>query len=77
MDKGFISPSSSPWGEPVLFVEKKDKTQQLCVDYRDLNEATIKNKYPIPRINDLFDQLEGACIFSKIDLRSAYFQLKI
>ena len=58
-------------------MEKKDRSQRLCIDYRSLNEVTIKNKYPLPRINDLFDQLEGACVFSKIDLRSGYFQLKI
>src|SRR4051812_12140033 len=77
LQKGFIQPSSSSWGAPVLFVEKKDRSQRLCIDYRSLNEVTIKNKYPLPRINDLFDQLEGACVFSKIDLRSGYFQLKI
>ena len=60
-----------------MFVEKKDRSQRLCIDYRSLNEVTIKNKYPLPRINDLFDQLEGACVFSKIDLWSGYFQLKI
>jgi hypothetical protein len=75
--KGFIRPSSSPWGAPVLFVEKKDGTQRMCVDYRSLNEVTIKNKYPLPRIKDLFDQMKGASIFSKIDLRSGYHQLKI
>src|ERR1043165_4808358 len=75
--KGFIRPSSSPWGAPVLFVEKKDGTLRMCVDYHSLNEVTIKNKYPLPMINDLFDQLEGACVFSKIDLRSGYHQLKI
>jgi hypothetical protein len=67
---GFIHPSSSPWGAPVLFVEKKDRTQQMCVDYRSLNEVTIKNKYPLPRIEDLFDHMKGASVFSKIDLRS-------
>jgi hypothetical protein len=67
-DKGYVQPSSSPWGAPVLFVEKKDRTQRMCIDYRSLNEVTIKNKYTVPRINDLFDQLKGACVFSKIDL---------
>jgi hypothetical protein len=67
-DKGFIRPSSSSWGAPVIFVDKKDDTQRMCVDYRSLNEVTIKNKYPLPRIDDLFDQLRGACVFSKIDL---------
>jgi hypothetical protein len=75
--KGFIRPSSSPWGAPVLFVEKKDGTHRMCVDYRSLNEVTIKNKYPLPGIEDLFDQMKGASIFSKIDLRSGYHQLKI
>ena len=74
---GFIRPSSSPWGAPVLFVKKKDGSMRLCVDYRALNEVTIKNKYPLPRIDDLFDQLKGARYFSTIDLRSGYFQLKI
>jgi hypothetical protein len=75
--KGFICPSSSPWGAPVLFVEKKDETQRMCVDYRSLNEVTIKNMYPLPRIEDLFDQMKGANVFSKIDLRSGYHKLKI
>jgi hypothetical protein len=75
--KGFICPSSSPWGAPVLFVGKKDETQQMCVDYRSLNKVTIKNKYPLLRIDDLFDQMKGASVFSKIDLRSGYHQLKI
>jgi hypothetical protein len=77
LEKGFIHPSSSPWGAPVIFVPKKDGTQRLCVDYRALNEVTVKNKYPLPRIVDLFDQLHGACVFSKINLRSGYHQLKI
>jgi hypothetical protein len=77
LEKGFICPSSSPWGAPVIIVPKKDGTQRLCVNYRALNEVTIKNKYPLPRIDDLFDQLRGACMFSKIDLRSGYHQLKI
>ncbi|WVZ51702.1 hypothetical protein U9M48_002817 [Paspalum notatum var. saurae] len=77
LGKGFIWPSSSPWAFPVLFVDKKDGTRRMCVDYRALNDVTIKNKYPLPRIDDLFDQLQGACVFSKIDLRSGYHQLKI
>jgi hypothetical protein len=75
--KGFIRPSSSSWGAPVLFVEKRNGTQWMCVDYRSLNEVTIKNKYPLPWIEDLFDQMKGASVFSKIDLRSGYHQLKI
>ncbi|CAA0832795.1 Uncharacterized mitochondrial protein AtMg00860, partial [Striga hermonthica] len=74
---GFIRPSVSPWGAPVLFVKKKDGSMRMCIDYRDLNRLTIKNKYPLPRIDDLFDQLRAACVFSKIDLRSGYHQLKI
>jgi hypothetical protein len=70
--KGFIHPSSSPWVAPVLFMEKKDGTQQICVDYQSLNEVTTKNKYPLPRIEDLFDQMKGASVLSKIDLRSGY-----
>jgi hypothetical protein len=77
LKKGFIHPSSSPWGAPVIFVLKKDGTQRLCTDYCALNEVTVKNKYPLPRINDCFDQLRGACVFSKINLRSGYHQLKI
>ncbi|XP_039117955.1 uncharacterized protein LOC120253788 [Dioscorea cayenensis subsp. rotundata] len=77
VDKGFIRPSVSPWGAPVLFVKKKDGSMRLCIDYRQLNRVTIKNKYPLPRIDDLFDQLKGAKVFSKIDLRSGYHQLKI
>lgn len=77
LKKGFIQPSSSPWGAPVLFVKKKDGTMQLCIDYRELNKVTIKNKYPLPRIDDLFDQLQGSQIFSKIDLRLGYHQLKV
>jgi hypothetical protein len=75
--KGYVKPSSSPWGAPVLFVKKKDGSMRLCVDYRALNEVTIKNKYPLPRIDDLFDQLKGAKYCSKIDLRSGYYQLRI
>jgi hypothetical protein len=77
LDKGYIHPSASPWGAPVIFVPKKDGMQRMCVDYRSLNEVTIKNKYHLPRIDDLFDQLKGACVLSKIDLRSGYHQLKI
>ncbi|KAK1417744.1 hypothetical protein QVD17_26878 [Tagetes erecta] len=76
-DKGFIRPSYSPWGAPVLFVKKKDGTMRMCIDYRDLNKVTIKNRYPLPRIDDLFDQLQGENYFSKIDLRSEYHQLRI
>jgi hypothetical protein len=75
--KGYIKPSSSPWGAPILFVKKKDGSMRLCVDYRALNEVTVKNKYPLPSIDDLFDQLKGAKYFSKIDLRSGYYQLRI
>jgi hypothetical protein len=70
LEKGFIHPSSSPWGAPVIFVLKKDDTQILCMDYRALNEVTIKNMYPLPRIDDLFNQLCSAIVFSKIDLQS-------
>jgi hypothetical protein len=66
---GFIRPSSSPWGASVLFVEKKDKSMRMCVDYRSLNEVTIKNKYPLPKIDDLFDQLKGAKYFSKVGFK--------
>ncbi|KAE8657890.1 Detected protein of unknown function [Hibiscus syriacus] len=77
LEKGFIRPSVSPWGAPVLFVKKNDGSMRLCIDYRQLNKVTIKNKYPLPHIDDLFDQLKGASVFSKIDLRSGYHQLKI
>jgi hypothetical protein len=77
LEKGFICPNSSPWGAPVIFVSKKDGTQRLCMDYRALNEVTIKDKYLLPRIDDLFDQLCGACVFSKINLRSGYHRLKV
>jgi hypothetical protein len=73
--KGFMPPRSSPWGAPVLFVEKKNGTQWMCVDYRSLNEVTIKNKYPLPRVEDLFDQMKGASVFSKIDLRYTVSQI--
>ncbi|KAI3706945.1 hypothetical protein L6452_25044 [Arctium lappa] len=77
LEKGFIRPSSSPWGAPVLFVKKKDGTMRMCIDYRELNKATVKNRYPLPRIDDLFDQLQGAGCFSKIELRSGYHQVKV
>ncbi|WVZ58773.1 hypothetical protein U9M48_009004 [Paspalum notatum var. saurae] len=77
LEKGFIRKSTSPWASPVLLTEKKDGTLRMCVDYRGLNAVTVKNKYPLPRIEDLFDQLKGACVFSKIDLRSGYHQLRI
>ncbi|KAI3704334.1 hypothetical protein L1987_74552 [Smallanthus sonchifolius] len=75
--KGFIRPSHSPWGAPVLFVKKKDGSFRMCIDYRELNKLTIKNRYPLPRIDDLFDQLQGSTCFSKIDLRSGYHQLRV
>jgi hypothetical protein len=77
LDKGYIRPSSSPWGSPALFVKKKDGSLRMCVDYHPLNAVTIKNKYLLPRIDALFDQLAGAKVFSKIDLRSGYHQIKI
>jgi hypothetical protein len=76
-EKGYIRPSTSPWAAPILFVEKKDGTRRMCIDYRALNEVTIKNKYPLPRIEYLFNQLRGASMFSKIDLRLGYHQLRI
>ena len=72
LDKGFIIPNVSPWGAPILFVYKKDGSLRMCIDYRQLNKVTVKNRYPLPRIDDLFDQLQGASYFSKIDLRSGY-----
>ena len=72
LDRGFIRPSTSPWGAPVLFAKKKDKTLRLCIDYRQLNRVTIKNRYPLSRIDDLFDQLRGAWVYSKIDLLTDY-----
>ncbi|OMO58913.1 reverse transcriptase [Corchorus capsularis] len=77
LDNGFIRPSVSPWGAPVLFVKKNDGSMRLCIDYRELNKVTVRNRYPLPHIDDLFDQLKGAQVFSKIDLRSGYHQLKI
>jgi hypothetical protein len=77
LEKGYIRPNTSPWAASVLFMEKKDGTKRMCIDYRALNEVTIKNKYPLPRIEDPFDQLRGASVFLKIDLRSGYHQLRI
>jgi len=77
LDKGYIRPSVSPWGTPILFVKKKDGTLRLCIDYRLLRKVTIKNMNPLPRIDDLFYQLKGATMFSKIDLRSRYHQVQI
>ncbi|GJW39679.1 putative reverse transcriptase domain-containing protein [Tanacetum coccineum] len=76
-DRGFIRPSTSPWGAPVLFVKKKDGSFRMCIDYRELNKLTVKNRYPLPRIDDLFDQLQGSSVYSKIDLRSGYHQLRV
>ncbi|MFS7922847.1 putative nucleotidyltransferase, Ribonuclease H [Helianthus anomalus] len=77
LDRGFIRPSSSPWGAPVLFVKKKDGSLRMCIDYRELNKVTIKNRYPLPRIDDLFDQLQGSSFYLKIDLRSSYHQVRV
>jgi hypothetical protein len=77
LKKGFIRPSSTPWGCSANFIKNKDQTLRMCMDYRPLNEVTIKNKYPLPRINILFDQVTGAQVFSKIDLRSGYHQIHI
>ena len=77
LDKGFIRPITSPWGAPVLFAKKKDKTHRLCIGYRQLNRVTIKNQYPLPRIDGFFDQLRGARVYSKIDLRTGYHQLRV
>jgi hypothetical protein len=76
-EAGYIRPSSSPWGSPILFVQKKVGSQWMCVDYRSLNDVTMNNKYPLSLIEDLFDQMRGASVFSKIDLRSGYHQMKI
>ena len=77
MDKGFIRSSTSPWGAPVLFAKKKDKNLRLCIDYRQLNRVTIINLYPLPRIDDLFDQLRGVRVYYKINLRAGYHQLRV
>nr|GFD20779.1 putative reverse transcriptase domain-containing protein [Tanacetum cinerariifolium] len=77
LERGFIRSSVSPWGAPVLFVKKKEGSMRLCIDYRDLNKITIRNRYPLPRINDLFDQLHGAMHFFKIDLLFGYHQLRV
>nr|GFB72138.1 putative reverse transcriptase domain-containing protein [Tanacetum cinerariifolium] len=76
-DKGVIRPSSSPWGAPVLIVKKKDGSFRICIDYRELNKLTVKNRYPLPRIDDLFDQLQGSRVYSKDDLRMGYHQLRV
>ena len=76
-ERGFIQESVSPWGAPVIFVDKRDGGRRMCGDYRKLNSVTIKNKYSLPRIQDLFDQVKGAGVFLKIDLRSGYHQIKI
>jgi hypothetical protein len=76
-EAGYIHSSSSPWGASVLFVQKKDGSQRTCVDYRSLNDVIVKNKYLLPRIEDLFDQMRGTRVFSNIDLRSGYHQMKI
>ena len=77
LGKGFIRPSTSPWGAPGLFEKKKDKTLRLCINYKQLNRVIIKNRYPLPRIDDLFDQLRGARVYSKIDLCTGYHQLRV
>ena len=77
LEKGFIRPSSSPWRAPVLFVRNKDGSLRMCIDYRQLNKVTIKNKYPLPRIDDLFNQLQGPKWVSKINLRSGYHQVRV
>ena len=77
LSKGFLIPSTSPWGAPVLFIKKKDGSLRLCIDYRQLNQVTIRNQYPLTRIDDLFDQLHGSRVYSKIDLRSGYHQLRV
>ena len=77
LDKGFIRPSVSPYGALILFVKKKDGTLRMCIDYQQINKVTVKNKYLLPRIEDLFDQLKGASVFSKIDLQSGYYQLRV
>ena len=77
LDLGFIRPSSSPWGAPTMFVKKKDGSRRMVIDYRELNSVTVKNRYPLPRIDDLFDQLQGASVFSKMDLRSGFHQVRV
>jgi hypothetical protein len=77
LDLGLVRPSVSPWGTPIIFVKKKDGSLRLCIYYRDLNCATVKNRYLMPRIDDLFDQMKGEAVFSKIDFRSGYHQLRI
>ncbi|GKD20239.1 hypothetical protein Tco_1221942, partial [Tanacetum coccineum] len=76
-DRGFIRPSTSPWGAPALFVKKKDESFRMCIDYQELNKLTLKNHYALPRIDDLFDQLQGSSVYSKINLISGYHQLRV
>nr|GEY18854.1 putative reverse transcriptase domain-containing protein [Tanacetum cinerariifolium] len=76
-DRGFIRPSTLPWGDPVLFVKKKDRSFRMCIDYWELNKLTVNNRYPLPRIDDLFDQLQSSSVYSKIDLRSGYHQMRV
>ncbi|GKE48052.1 retrovirus-related pol polyprotein from transposon 17.6 [Tanacetum coccineum] len=76
-DRGFIRPSTLPWGAPVLFVKKNDRSFRMCIDYREMNKLTVKNRYPLPKIDDLFDQLQGLSVYSKINLRSSYHQLRV
>jgi len=77
LKKGYIFPSVSPWGAPILFVKNKDGILRICIDFRNLNKVTVKKKYPLPRIDDLFDQLRSTQIFSKIDLRFGYHKVRI